>query len=130
VAALAAEVQLALAIFHLAFVKLHAEIDELLDARGALGDDGADHLLVAKACACGERVFYVQLKGILAAGDAGNAALGPCGIRVRAAALGDDADGAVMGDGPGKAQASQTAADDDEIKLAHKAQALANLHMG
>ena len=38
-------------------------------------DDGADDLLVAKPGARFERVLHVQFKGILGAGDAGDAAL-------------------------------------------------------
>jgi len=65
-------------------------------------------------------VLDVQLEGILAAGDTGDASLGPGRVRVRASLLGNDGDRAVPGDGPGKTQAGEAAADDHEIKLAHK----------
>ena len=74
------EIEFPLAVLHLALVEMDAEFHQLLDAGRSLGDDRPDHLLVAEARPGLEGVLYVQLEGILAAGDAGNAALSPCGV--------------------------------------------------
>ena len=80
VAAFAPEVGLGRAVAVFALVEMHSEAGEFGNALGALGDDGANDILVAKAGAGGERVADVEVEGILAAHHTGHTALGPRGV--------------------------------------------------
>ena len=62
VPALAAQAELARAIIRVALVKMHAQLDQLPDARRPLGHDLPHHLLVAQPRAGCERVLDVQGK--------------------------------------------------------------------
>ena len=79
---------------------------------------------VAKTRAGLERVLNMQLKGILAAGHAGDAALRPGGVRVDAFAFRDDRDPAVLRRLQRKSQPRDAAPDDDEIEFLHPSRML------
>ena len=57
VAAFAAEIEFVRAVGQLALVEMHAELDQLADARRAIRDDPADDRLVAEPRAGLERVL-------------------------------------------------------------------------
>ena len=121
-AALPAEVELARAVRtgYLALGEMHAQLDQLRNARRAILDDRAHGRFLAQAGARFERVAHVQFEGVLLARDGGDAALGVVGIRLGAVLLGDDRHAPVRRDFQRKRQPGNAAAQDKEIELLHR----------
>lgn len=86
VAALAGQLQVAL----FGLVEVGAGLDETAYGVGALGDEGADGVLVAEADPRHQGVGEVLLGGVALSQGRGYAALGPAGGAVVEAGLGDD----------------------------------------
>ena len=125
---LLAEVELVVAV-RLAPVKMHPEPDEFGDPFWPAGDNRPDGILVAEPCPCGQGILDMEIERILPAGDAGDTALRPCGVRVRPAPFGDQGDTAFFGGFQGETQPGNAAANDDEIKFFHGRTGSATLSM-
>ena len=97
--------------------KLHPEVDQFFDARGAFLNDRADDGLFAQASASPEGVAHMQFEGILLTGDCGDAALGVIGVRLGAIFLGDDADATALRHFQRERQPSNPTAEDQVIEL-------------
>ena len=120
VAAFLAEVQFARAVGagNLPLGELHAQLDQLGDARRAFLDDRADRRFLAQAGARLERVAHVQLERILFARHGRDAALGVVGVGLGAVLLGDDGHAPVRRDFQRKGKPRDAAAEDQKIKSA------------
>ncbi len=105
----------------LPFRELHAQGDQLGDARRPFLDDGADDAFLAEARAGHQGVPHVHFEGVFLARDGGDAALGVIGVRVGALLLRDDRHGAVLGRLQGEGQAGDAGADDQIIELLNRA---------
>ena len=113
-AALLAEIELmAAAVFPLG--EGHAELDQLPDPRRALLDDAAHDILMAESRARFERISHVQVEGVLARSDAGDATLGVVGVRFGAVFFCNHRDRAPLRDVQGEGQPGDAGAQHDEI---------------
>ena len=112
VAAFSSQVQLAGAVGEgdFALGKLHAQFDQLGNARWAFFDDRADRRFLAQPGAGLERVAHVRLEGVLLARHGRNAALGVVGIGLGAVLLGNDGHAAVRGNFQGERKPRNSAA--------------------
>src|SRR5947208_13464816 len=103
----------------LALVKLETPPWQRPTALRALGHNCADYRLVTQTGTSLKRVAHVQLKRIFIARHAGDSALRPRGVCVRAFAFCDDSYRSVPGRFQGKTQTGNATADHDEIVLLH-----------
>src|SRR5215469_14639282 len=120
-AAFLAQIQLVAAVVLrvVPFRKLHAELDELLDASGSFLDDGADDIFFAEASASFECIAHMHLEGVLTAGDRRDAALGVIGVRFRLVLFGDDGDAPARGNFEREGKARDAASEDEVIEVFH-----------
>ena len=103
----------------LTLVEMHAKSGQFGDAGGAFGDDRFDDLLAAKSRAGRESVLDMEVEGILVAHHASHAALRPGGVRVRCRAFRDKRHRAFLRGFQCEGEASNAAAENDEIEFPH-----------
>ena len=120
VPALASEIGLAVSPGRHPLVEVHPERDEFGDPLRSLGHDASDNLLFAQTVTGDEGVADMEIRGILAARDAGDTPLGPGGVRIGTGLLGHDGDAPLAGGLQGESQAGDAAADDHVVEGFHR----------
>ena len=101
---------------HLPLGKTPPQLDQFSDARRALLDDGAHHVLFAESRPRFQRIAHVHLERILLARHRGDAALGIIGVRFSAVLFRDDGDAPVRRHLQGKRKARDPAAQNEVIE--------------
>ncbi len=107
-----------------AFVKLQSKIDKFMNSRRSFRHNRANNFLVAKPGAGFERVAHMQPEGIFVARHAGDPALRPRCVRVRAFAFCDHGHRAMLGRFQRKTEPGNATANHDEIVFLHPSRML------
>ena len=118
VSAFSPEIRLTMA-GNLPLVEAHSDLLQFPNRFRSFGHDCAHHLLVTKSGAGIKCVANMQFEGILTAGHASNAALGPCRIRVAPLSFCNYSHGTLPGSLECKAQTRDSASDYDKIEFLH-----------
>src|SRR6266480_8051307 len=104
---------------YLALIELQTMLRQLADAVGTFGYNLANHPFSTQSGAGLKHIAHVQLKRIFIARHAGDSALRPRCVCVRAFAFCDDSYRSMPGGFQRKTEPGDTAADNDKIVIFH-----------